>query len=59
MNKICISYVGVACVDGSCPKAHCEEYVACDMDAIKNCCDCPYYKGCEDCALCETEYCKK
>lgn len=58
MDKICTGYVGVACVDGSCPKSNREIYVECDMDIIEDCSDCIFYKGCEDCAMYETEYCK-
>lgn len=55
--KRCRDYVGVACVDGSCPKANAEEYEESGMDVISNCNDCFYYKGCEDCAFLDTEYC--
>lgn len=48
--KICKGYLGLACVDGSCPIANAEEYVERCMDVIKKCDDCPFYKGCEDCA---------
>lgn len=57
--KRCGDYIGVACVDGSCPKANAEEYAERCMDVISNCNDCFYYKGCEDCALYGTEYCVK
>ena len=59
MAKRCKDYVGVACVDGSCPKANWEEYAERDMDVVKSCKECHYYKGCEDCALDGTEYCDK
>lgn len=55
--KRCDDYVGVACVDGTCPKANADEYAERCMDVIANCKDCFYYKGCEDCALYGTEYC--
>jgi len=57
-TKRCKEYVGVACVDGSCPKANAEEYAERCMDVISDCDDCFYYKGCEDCALRDTEYCE-
>lgn len=57
--KICMDYVGLACVDGSCPKANAEEYAERCMEVVKNCKECFMYKGCEDCALCGTEYCQK
>lgn len=48
---------GVACVDGSCPKANADEYAERDMDVVRNCKDCHYYEGCKDCALYHTNYC--
>lgn len=57
--KICKSYVGVACVDGTCPQANREEYEERCMPLINNCKDCFYYKGCEDCALDGTDFCVK
>lgn len=51
MGKICKNYIGAACVNGSCPKAYIDKYTECDMDAIRKCEDCLYYKGCEDCAF--------
>ncbi len=57
--KICKDYVGVSCVDGTCPMAKAEEYEERCMDVVKKCSDCHYYKGCEDCALSGTEYCDK
>lgn len=59
MTKRCKDYVGVSCVDGSCPVANAEEYEERCMDVVKDCNDCHYYKGCEDCALDGTEYCEK
>lgn len=57
--KICSGYVGVHCVDGSCPKANAEEYAERDMDVIKSCKECIFYSGCDDCCFYETEYCVK
>lgn len=48
--EYCPDYVGVACVDGTCPVANCEEYTERCMPVISCCRDCFYYKGCEDCA---------
>ena len=56
-EKRCVQYVGVACVDGTCPKANAEEYAERCMDVITKCADCSMYKGCDDCGLCNTEYC--
>lgn len=56
--KHCRNYVGVACVDGTCPMAKQEEYEERCIPVIRECEECFYYKGCEDCALFETEYCK-
>ena len=55
--KVCKNYVGVACVDGTCPAAQIEEYAERCIPIVKKCSDCFYYRGCEDCALHDTEYC--
>lgn len=55
----CRGYVGVACVDGTCPMALSEEYEERCMPLIVSCKECFYYKGCEDCALDGTEHCVK
>lgn len=47
--KRCKEYVGVACIDGTCPKANMEEYMERDYPVVKNCRDCHFYRGCEDC----------
>lgn len=57
--KRCGDYVGVACVDGTCPMANMEEYARRCMDVVTNCNECHFYKGCEDCALDGTEYCDR
>ena len=53
----CFDYVGVACVDGSCPNALCEDYP--DFYTHVDCSDCFYNFGCDDCAFYHTEYCSK
>lgn len=55
----CRNYVGVACVNGSCPMALKEKYAEQCIPTIKDCRDCWLYRGCEDCALCDTEYCSE
>lgn len=50
-TEYCPDYVGVACVDGTCPVANCEEYVEWCMPVISSCRNCFYYKDCEDCAI--------
>ena len=50
-TEYCLDYVGVACVDGTCPVANCEEYAERCMPVISSCRNCFYYKGCEDCAI--------
>lgn len=57
--KRCKRYVGVTCVNGSCPIALREEYEERCMDVIKGCEDCSYYRGCEDCAWDGTPDCVK
>lgn len=59
MKKICKHYTGIACIDGNCPKANEAEYRERCMPITKNCNECPYYKGCEDCVFFETEICNK
>lgn len=55
----CKSYVGVACINGSCPIANAEEYEERGIPVVNKCIDCFYYKGCDDCGLYDTEYCDK
>lgn len=55
--KRCKDYCGVACIDGSCPKANSEEYKERCMDVVKKCDDCHYYQGCNDCAFFGTDMC--
>lgn len=57
MEKRCKSYVGVVCVNGICPVANMDEYEERCAPLIKKCSECFYYRGCEDCALADTEYC--
>lgn len=54
MEKRCVNYVGICCVNGSCPQAQ-EEYYGPKTD----CWNCFKYKGCQDCALAGTEECKE
>ncbi len=54
----CKNYVGVACIDGTCPIALSEEYAERCMDVIKSCEDCWRYTGCKDCILAGTKYCE-
>lgn len=56
-DKICGDYVGIACVDGSCPIANADIYAEYGMDVISRCEDCWMRKGCEDCALYGTDLC--
>lgn len=51
MEKQCVNYVGLACVDGTCPEIRNPE--------VFNCKNCYRYQGCADCALAGTEYCEK
>lgn len=56
--KMCPNYVGISCVDGTCPIANKEEYMECCIPVVSNCKECYCYKGCADCALSGTEYCE-
>lgn len=58
--KRCKGYCGVACIDGTCPKAWQDEYAERDYDVVKSCDDCHYYRGCEDCYFyVNKDYCVK
>lgn len=52
----CINYVGVTCVNGSCPNALANEYPEYGYEHC-DCKECWYYKGCTDCALYGTDMC--
>ncbi len=47
----CCSYVGLACVDGSCPGCHSLRGFNCD--------ECWLYRGCVDCAFVDGPECPK
>lgn len=55
----CPGYVGYTCVNGSCPRANADEYAERGYDITHSCDECGWYKGCEDCALEDTEHCVK
>lgn len=57
VDQICENYVGVACVDGSCPIANMDTYAEYGADVIRRCEDCWMRKGCEDCALYGSDLC--
>lgn len=54
---LCRRYVGIACIDGTCPKANVVVYGERCIPVIDKCEDCWYYEGCYDCAWCNTEFC--
>lgn len=53
----CPQYIGVTCVNGSCPNALAEAYPEYDYERC-SCEECGYRRGCSDCALAYTEYCQ-
>lgn len=53
----CAYYVGLACIDLSCPKTNQDTYANSSTDSIETCEECPYYVGCLDCTLFGTSYC--
>ena len=57
MEKYCSNYVGLSCIDGTCPVANAEEYEERGIPLTKSCRYCFYYEGCKDCMLVGTEYC--
>ena len=54
---ICGGYVGVSCVDGSCPVANADIYQEYGADVIYNCEDCWLRRDCSTCVHNGTEYC--
>lgn len=49
MKEKCPDYCGAACVDGSCPMALAREYPEYYDDPVRNCFECSFNMGCEDC----------
>lgn len=56
--KVCENYVGMHCVDGTCPNAVYYDLLYSDygpdpsdigLESDTKCCNCNSYKGCEDC----------
>lgn len=42
MEKRRSDYVGVACIDGTCPKANAEKYEERCINVVKSCSDCHF-----------------
>lgn len=57
--EYCERYVGVHCVDGTCPMARKEDHEERGIPLGEGCKDCYLCKGCEDCALKGTDECPK
>lgn len=55
----CPDYVGRACVDGTCPLIDRDEEGEYIRPIVESCDECGLYKGCEDCALADTEHCDR
>lgn len=55
----CKGYLGVSCVNGTCPIALREEYEEYGIPVVRSCNDCHKYNGCEDCAWEGTKQCVK
>lgn len=51
----CSEYLGIACIDGTCPKIYRGEYIP----VLEDCADCGIYEGCEGCYFKGTKYCDK
>lgn len=49
-ESLCPNYVGVTCVDGSCPIALYADFPE-YFDFKPNCKECGFRKGCSDCAF--------
>lgn len=50
-------FVGIECVDGSCPIANADIYAEYGMDVIRSCEDCFVSGKCEDCYFFGTDIC--
>lgn len=59
MDERCKSYVGLACVDGSCPKIDHDEFGGYIRPIVNSCCECGLYYGCEDCYFEGTSECPR
>ena len=57
MEVRCLSYCGLACIDGTCPKANFDEYAERGYTSVRDCDECYFYKGCDDCYFIDSEYC--
>lgn len=57
VGKWCKDYVGVACVNGTCPQALKEEWEAIGGIDISKCEFCWLNEGCKDCMLDGTKFC--
>ena len=53
----CPGYIGLACVNGTCPIANKEEYIEYGVPVPSSCGMCSSYKGCEDCMCYDTDMC--
>lgn len=58
-GKICCNYVGLACIDGTCPIANKLDYMERYILEVCNCIECYFDKGCEDCVMAGTYFCWK
>lgn len=58
MENRCPNYLGVVCINGSCPIANIDEYIERGYDVVRSCDDCHYYSGCEDCYWYRDNQCK-
>lgn len=56
-ESYCKGYCGVACIDGTCPKANVDEYMERGQGVPYSCKECWLYRGCEDCCFDGTEIC--
>ena len=57
MMERCPHYVGLACVDGSCPMIDRDDEGGYVRPIVESCDECGRYQGCADCAMEDTEYC--
>lgn len=54
-NRTCPNYLGVACIDSSCPIANADEYAERGYPVVHSCDECHYVEGCTDCYWADRE----
>lgn len=59
VDKNLSCYVGLRCIDGTCPMAWAEEYEERGMDVVRSCRDCPEIPSCASCYFQGDDTCER